>query len=259
MNRTIKLSIDIDRTAKGLVSLLKKVASFGSKWCRKQIIRQMIMRYYRFMQLKASFPENVLLVPTLDIEIVWQTHLLRPEKYRNDCLRLFHRIIDHSLFLDDIGQFFKDQAFLDTCRLYQEYFGEPYCFIPAIKKKREAAVKHTWLTSDLYSDESLNYSYWDKTHFKFARKAPCDYKNPFSFTEIDIITDSNWLKSCKSFMRKSSLNIKEFYRLSNDITNLTSCQLILLKKSYERFLYLAAKYPPQNQNEPLRATYAVGI
>ncbi len=40
-------------------------------------------------------PPNTLLIPILDIEIVWQTHLLQPEMYRNDCLRLFRRIIDH--------------------------------------------------------------------------------------------------------------------------------------------------------------------
>jgi hypothetical protein len=36
---------------------------------------------------------------TVDIEIIWQTHLLRPEMYRNDCLRLFRRVIDHSLMI----------------------------------------------------------------------------------------------------------------------------------------------------------------
>ena len=83
------------------------------------------------MQLKASQPSNILLIPTLDIEIVWQTHLLRPKMYRNDCLRLFRRIIDHSLIIEnEMEKFFKEQAFLDTCQLYQERFGEEYCPSP---------------------------------------------------------------------------------------------------------------------------------
>jgi hypothetical protein len=49
------------------------------------------------MQLKASLPPNILLVPTLDMEIVWQTHLLRPKMDQANCLHLFRRIIDHSL------------------------------------------------------------------------------------------------------------------------------------------------------------------
>ena len=51
------------------------------------------------MEMKVSVSKNVLLIPTLDIEIVWQTHWLRPDMYRADCLRLFRRIIDHSLIL----------------------------------------------------------------------------------------------------------------------------------------------------------------
>ena len=54
----------------------------------------MIQIYYRFMQLKVSH-KNILLIPTLNIEIVWQTHLLRPKRYRNGCLRLFDQVIDH--------------------------------------------------------------------------------------------------------------------------------------------------------------------
>ncbi|CAF3985661.1 unnamed protein product [Adineta steineri] len=41
------------------------------------------------MKLKAIYGNNIFLVPTLDIELVWQVHLSRPEIYRNDCLRLF--------------------------------------------------------------------------------------------------------------------------------------------------------------------------
>lgn len=241
------------------MSFLEKVSEFGSKWCKRRIVRRMITRYYRFMLLKASFPNNILLVPTLDIEIIWQTHLLRPEKYRSDCLRLFHRIIDHSLFLDEIGYSLKNQAFVDTCQLYHERFGEPYCFLPATKNKRELLIGHTYdQISRLNNDDSLNYSYWDKTYFNLAQKASSIHENPFSFTEMDVISDSNWLKLCKSFMKRSSLHIRKSHlRLSNDISNFTSSNLMLLKKSYERFLYIAAKYPPQKRNELLCATYAV--
>ena len=127
--RTIELSVDIDKTARELISLLEKASKFQDQWRQSSIIKQMITRYYRFMQLKASYP-NILLIPTLDIEIIWQTHLLRPEMYREDCMRLFHRIIDHSLLTNDIEQFLKEQAFIDTCKLYEERFGEQYCPLP---------------------------------------------------------------------------------------------------------------------------------
>jgi hypothetical protein len=63
------------------------------------------------MQLKASHLSNILLVPTLDIEIVWQTHLLRPEMYQKDCFRLFGRIIDHSLLIPNIEYVLKNKHF----------------------------------------------------------------------------------------------------------------------------------------------------
>ncbi len=46
---------------------------------------------------------------------IWQTHWFRPEIYQKDCLRLFHRIIDHSLLVNEIGRTFKEQVFLETC------------------------------------------------------------------------------------------------------------------------------------------------
>ncbi|CAF1156312.1 unnamed protein product [Rotaria sordida] len=99
-NMTIELSVDIDKTTRELIKLLEKASEFQDLWEKSSILKQMIRRYYRFMQLKASLPTNILLIPTLDIEIIWQTHLLRPDMYQADCLRLFRRIIDHSLQVD---------------------------------------------------------------------------------------------------------------------------------------------------------------
>ncbi len=259
LNRTIQLSVNIDKIANELMSLLKKASEFQSKWCQPEIVKQMIMRYYRFMQLKASFPNNVLLVPTLDIEMVWQTHLLRPEMYRNDCIRLFRRVIDHSLLTDDIGQFLKQQAFIDTCRLYKKRFGEQYCSLPIIEKKQSAASKHTQLRFDSFDRDVPMYSYWDETHFEFASESPSNFNNPFSFTEVDVISDSNWLNLCKRFMFETSFNAGVSCGVSDGAIVLNFSKLQLLKKSYERFLYMAAKYPPSNREGLLHATYAVGM
>ncbi|CAF1569213.1 unnamed protein product [Rotaria sordida] len=86
---TIELSVNIEDTARELIKLLEKASKFQEQWQQSSILKQMIIIYYRFMRLKASHPTNLLLVPTLDIEIAWQTHLLRPEIYQADCIRLF--------------------------------------------------------------------------------------------------------------------------------------------------------------------------
>ncbi len=199
------------------------------------------------MQLKSLNPSNILLIPTLDIEIVWQTHLLRPEMYRNDCLRLFHRIIDHSLIIkNDIEQYLKEQAFFDTCQLYEQKFGEQYCSLSS---------------NDLYRSNKPIYSYWDKKYFEFSLNSLDDYENPFSFTESDIILDGKWFDLCKEFMfnaiEKVSNHVRYFLRPTE--IDLESEALKRLKKSYERFLYMAAKYPLKDGNGFMPPTYAVNI
>jgi hypothetical protein len=252
INRIIELSVDIDRTAPELISLLEKASDFQVDWRQLAIVRQMITRYYRFMQLKASFPDDIFLVPTLDVEIVWQTHLLRPKMYRKDCLRLFRRVIEHSLLTDDIGQFLKEQAFLDTCQLYEERFGEQYCPLLIGKEKREETLRYH--RSLIRSCLTPTYSYWDQTHFQFASESPKDYENPFSFTEADVILDDNWLNLCKKFMHESvsKKNYNPPYKIDLGFSPMQP-----LKKSYERFLYIATKYPPVDGSKFVHPTYAV--
>jgi hypothetical protein len=114
--RTISFSVDIDQSARQLISLLEKTISFQKQ---STVLKQMIQRYYRFLQLKASQPENTLLIPTLDIELVWQTHLLRPEMYRKDCLRLFRRVIDHEKpFSFTEADIILDLKWCDQCKIF---------------------------------------------------------------------------------------------------------------------------------------------
>jgi hypothetical protein len=255
--RIIELSVDVDQTARELISLLEKASPFQVEWRQSIIIKQMITRYYRFMQLKASCPKNILLVPTLDIEIIWQTHLLRPVMYREDCMRLFHQIIDHSLLTNDIEQFLKEQAFIDTCKLYEERFGEEYCPLP---KAKEATPKYTHPVFGSLKCLIPIYSYWDETHFSFSTKSLKNYdENPFSFTEADVILDGNWLDLCKKFMKAmlSTTPIQRYYYNDSDQIDLSSSAIERLKKSYERFLYMSTKYPPTNGYSFVHPTYAV--
>jgi hypothetical protein len=209
------------------------------------------------MQLKASHPSNILLIPTLDIEIVWQTHLLRPEMYQADCLRLFRRVIDHSLLISEIEKFLKNQAFQDTCQLHEQRFGEQYCPSISNAEKTESNFYQSFLSTEY--DSSPTYSYWDETHFKFSSKSPENYENPFSFTEGDLIMDGKWLDFCKQFMSdalKKAPVIGYRHAGSGEI-NLSSGAIERLKKSYERFLYMAAKYPLKDGNGFVPPTYAV--
>jgi hypothetical protein len=213
------------------------------------------------MQPKASHPSNILLIPTLDIEIVWQTHLLRPEMYQADCLRLFRRVIDHSLLISEIEKFLKDPAFQDTCQLYEQRFGEQYCPLPSFADPETTTSNFHQYLLDSNSDNCRNGSYWNETYFEFSSESPKNYENPFSFTESDLIMDGKWLDFCKQFMTDAMKKapVPDYYRY-----NSTSKAIYLgydpierLKKPYERFLYMAAKYPMKDGNSFIHPTYAV--
>ncbi len=246
------MTVDIDKTVPALISLLEKASHFQEQWQQSIVLKQMIQRYYRFMQLKASYPPNTLLIPTMDIEIVWQTHLLRPEMYRNDCLRLFRRIIDHSLIMkNEMEKYFKEKAFIDTYQLYEQRFGEKYSLTSSIKRDNKTVLN---------PKNSDDYAYWDEPNFEFPSNSPNDYENPFSFTEADIILDLKWFDMCKKFMSNALDKVANrfpFFHKPSYLIDLRLGSLKRLKKSYERFLYMAAKYPLRDRNGFIPPTYAV--
>ncbi|CAF3661931.1 unnamed protein product [Adineta steineri] len=257
----IRLSVDINTTAPHLILLLKKASCFQQQWEQLHILKQMIARYYRFMQLKASNKSDTLLIPTLDIEIVWQTHLLRPKMYRNDCIRLFGFVIDHSLLHNDYNHAStnKAQAFLDTYKLYEQRFGKHYCSLSSCRKRNPVGCGNDHISS-LRCDNEV-YSYWDESFYEFLPKPPKDYKNPFSFTTDDILSDWKWLYLCKQYIsRANKLSMgKEGFVHYPTYISLEPEVLEPLMKSYERFLYIAAKHPMKNKNGVIPPTPAIDI
>jgi hypothetical protein len=179
--------------------------------------------------------------------------------YRADCRRLFRRIIDHSLLMTDIPQSLKEQAFRDTCQLYEQRFGEQYCPLPPTNQTKQFAENASCIIIDSYRHTNSKYSYWDKTYFEFSPQPPKDFENPFSLTEADIILDFNWLSMCKQFMRDAleKVPVRNNYRGRSTKIDLRQGAMIRLKKSYERFLYMAAKYPLKDGNGFVPPTYAV--
>jgi hypothetical protein len=115
-------------------------------------------------------------------------------------------------------------------------------------------------SSSLNYNERI-YSYWDKTHFEFSSNSTIDYENPFSFTQSDFILDGKWLDLCKRFMYVTNKKLPIWTRFLNQSTeiNLGSEALKRLKKSYEKFLYMAPKYPLRYRNGVILPTYAVNI
>lgn len=68
-------------------------------WMRENILESAVERYRKFQLLHKSHP-NKLLVPTIDISLVWQAHKNIPESYQSYCRALTGSLIDEDLFLD---------------------------------------------------------------------------------------------------------------------------------------------------------------
>ena len=86
------------------------------------------------------------------------------------------------------------------------------------------------------------YFYWYKTGFNFSSTESKDYENPFSFAEADAAKKVPITGRVYNPSREIYLNVGAMKRL---------------KKSYERVLYLAAKYPLTDGNGFVPPTYAV--
>ncbi|KAH9998391.1 hypothetical protein BJV77DRAFT_750719 [Russula vinacea] len=66
---------------------------------------------------------HALVVPTLDIDLVWHSHQLSGPRYQKDCKTNVGRYIDHD---DKVEQFHLSDAFDATCRAWEKRYGVPY-------------------------------------------------------------------------------------------------------------------------------------
>jgi hypothetical protein len=95
-------------------------------WIRSPALRgtltRALSRYTRFFQLLAAHPKNVI-VPTLDIDLVWHTHQCSPALYAAHSQAVTGRFINHD---DQIQKTPLKDAFKETKRIYFLCFGEDY-------------------------------------------------------------------------------------------------------------------------------------
>ncbi|KAI9172342.1 hypothetical protein HJFPF1_01844 [Paramyrothecium foliicola] len=95
-------------------------------------LRIPILRYCNFLSLRLVWSgirsvfannHNTLLVPTLDIDLVWRTHLLSPVKYLEFCEEFHRKLIPH--VPSELGES-KSGHFHVTEQAYEAIFGDAY-------------------------------------------------------------------------------------------------------------------------------------
>lgn len=124
-----------------------------------EIVRESRQRYMRFFQLITLV--SSMLVPTLDIDLVWHTHQLRGNLYFKACWNSKRAsVIDHD---DKIDLSRLDDGFERTSRLYKRTFGEDYliCLCWYCVKQRSKARN---VFSRVLSTKQTAEDYCDATH-----------------------------------------------------------------------------------------------
>jgi hypothetical protein len=95
---------DFRRAAKNLFQFEQELTRLFSSPLHKSLFPIALARYHKFMRLKAKYP-NTFLVPTADIEMVWQSHLIRPSLYHAYCAKLLGstgKLFPHALYSSEI-------------------------------------------------------------------------------------------------------------------------------------------------------------
>ncbi|MNF84259.1 hypothetical protein D3C81_1349250 [compost metagenome] len=83
------------------------------------------LEYRRFLTLKCLYP-TVALVPSKQVDAIWHAHILDTRAYRENCLQVFGRFIDHYPYFGIYGQDDYQElkiAFAHTVTLYEQHFG----------------------------------------------------------------------------------------------------------------------------------------
>lgn len=126
-----RVAVGKDHIVEDLVDAVKRQSSFVYKMERQLWIRSPavdgtlsrgIIRYERFLKLFKLYPK-AMLVPTLDIDLVWHTHQCSPAQYGLATRHMAGRFIDHN---DKLGSGTLDPAFENTKTLYRIRFADEY-------------------------------------------------------------------------------------------------------------------------------------
>jgi len=132
-------------------------------WYDDSIIRASIKRYSNFLSLSKQF-STTLIVPTLDIDLVWHSHQIQNQRYFN-FTRQFISVLHHN---DNIDGRALRLAFVRTAILWKNTFNEPYSSISVFNKWM---TKEKAITAVLLPPFALFLLYKE---FKFKALGKCE-------------------------------------------------------------------------------------
>ncbi|MFZ2253289.1 MAG: glycine-rich domain-containing protein-like [Minisyncoccia bacterium] len=100
--------------------VIERVARDHPDWSTERLTAAEL-EYRRYLALCKMEPKTAL-IPTLDADEVWHTHILHTIQYRGDCKSFFGYFLDHAPFNRHNEKFPVGY----TAKLYFEVFGDEY-------------------------------------------------------------------------------------------------------------------------------------
>ncbi|MBD2567791.1 glycine-rich domain-containing protein [Anabaena lutea] len=97
------------------------------RWTQEKTV-QAIAHYKMFLLLHYLYPDQNI-VPTEEIDLVWEHHFADNAKYRQDCQMLFGHFLDHNPYfgiLDEADEKNWLAAFAETKLLFEKHFGRDF-------------------------------------------------------------------------------------------------------------------------------------
>jgi len=128
-----------------------------------------LYRYIRFLDLCNENPEEEL-IPTVDIDVCWQAHLIRTKKYRNYCYEKYGRSIDRRIFIDEEERLKKLEKTEYLWKItYGEEYHVPLSQLSKLRKKQNCESTYLVTPEEIIKDRDwldiLNAQYVKLTDF----------------------------------------------------------------------------------------------
>mmetsp|Transcript_15701 Transcript_15701/g.21531 ORF Transcript_15701/g.21531 Transcript_15701/m.21531 type:complete len:448 (-) Transcript_15701:375-1718(-) len=98
---------------------VSRVLSLGPSIITDSFVDSAVVKYIKFLHLARNNPDEML-VPTLDVDLVWRAHMLSPVDYRKDTKALCGRVLPHK---NDYDRENLEDALENTQRAWFDQYG----------------------------------------------------------------------------------------------------------------------------------------
>ncbi|RQM29671.1 hypothetical protein B5M09_012137 [Aphanomyces astaci] len=148
VNELGAFEIDLVQAMLRQLDFCNKMCPNMEYWTNPIVLAASMSRYHKFMHvMKVKLKDNVMLVPTSDIDLVWHTHQSFPGDYGTFCRHTVGRLVDHD---DTINGGDLRKGYAETFLTWAELFDDAYSsFAPSYvawtTEKTNNAINHHFL------------------------------------------------------------------------------------------------------------------